>query len=109
VKFLVDAQLPPVLVRWLQNAGHDAEHVQDIGLLTAPDSAIWSYALQVGAAILTKDEDFAARSMDAKRAPIVVWLRVGNSTNPALRSWIDPRLEGIVQLVAQGNRLIEVI
>jgi predicted nuclease of predicted toxin-antitoxin system len=27
MKFLVDAQLPPGLCRWLQARGHEAEHV----------------------------------------------------------------------------------
>ncbi len=30
MRFLVDAQLPPVLARWLCEAGHDARHVEDV-------------------------------------------------------------------------------
>jgi len=40
---------------------------------------------------------------------VIVWLRVGNSSNAALRAWLEPRWPGIAQLVAQGSRLIEVI
>jgi predicted nuclease of predicted toxin-antitoxin system len=40
VKFLVDAQLPPALARWLREAGHEAEHVEDVGLREGSDSAI---------------------------------------------------------------------
>lgn len=109
MKFLIDAQLPPALARWLREAGHEAEHVEDVGLREADDATIWAHALQSGAAIVTKDEDFAARSTRETTAPIIVWLRVGNSTNPALRAWIDARLPGIVQMLSQGNRLIEVI
>ena len=32
MKFLVDAQLPPALARRLREAGHEAQHVEDIGL-----------------------------------------------------------------------------
>jgi len=109
VKFLVDAQLPPALARWLQEAGHEAAHVEDVGLRAADDSAIWAHALQSGAIIVTKDEDFAARAAQAATAPVVVWLRVGNTTNRVLRAWIEPRLAGIVQLAGQSHRLIEVI
>jgi predicted nuclease of predicted toxin-antitoxin system len=35
MRFLIDAQLPPALARWLSSAGHDAEHVADIGLAGA--------------------------------------------------------------------------
>lgn len=109
MKFLVDAQLPPALARWLREAGHEAEHVEDVGLREADDSAIWKHALKTGAAIVTKDEDFAVRSAQAASAPVIVWLRVGNTTNRVLRAWIEPRLPGLVALVDQGSRLVEVI
>jgi len=41
--------------------------------------------------------------------PVVVWLRVGNTSNKALRLWLEPRMAGIVQLIGQGSRLVEVI
>jgi predicted nuclease of predicted toxin-antitoxin system len=106
---LVDAQLPPVLAVWLREAGHEAKHVDDVGLREAEDAAVSAHALQDGLIIMTKDEDFAARSSKAENTPVIVWLRVGNTTNRALRAWIEPRLTGIVQLAEQGNQLIEVI
>ena len=109
MKFLVDAQLPPALARWLHEAGHEAAHVEDVGLRAASDAAIWAHAVQSGAVIVTKDEDFAVRSTRASTAPVIVWLRVGNSTNAALRVWIEARLSAIVQMLGQGNRLLEVI
>jgi predicted nuclease of predicted toxin-antitoxin system len=109
VKFLIDAQLPPALARWLREAGHEAEHVEDVGLREASDSAIWARSLQSGTVIVTKDEDFAARSAQAATAPVIVWLRVGNTTNRALRAWIEPRLPGIAGLLTHGCRLVEVV
>jgi predicted nuclease of predicted toxin-antitoxin system len=41
MRFLIDAQLPPALVRWLTEQGHDAEHVVDCGLAEADDRLIW--------------------------------------------------------------------
>jgi predicted nuclease of predicted toxin-antitoxin system len=61
MRFLVDAQLPPALERWLVAAGHEAEHVADRGMQDASDTAIWDLALQERAVLLTKDEDFAQR------------------------------------------------
>lgn len=109
MKFLVDAQLPPTLASWLREAGYDAEHVEDVGLLHASDGAIWAHALRNDSVIVTKDEDFAARAMRANQAPVIVWLRVGNATNAALRAWFDPRLPGIVTFLQGGSRLVEVI
>src|SRR5204863_464754 len=61
MRFLVDAQLPPALARWLAANGHAAEHVADRQLEAASDAAIWDCALREAAAIITKDEDFALR------------------------------------------------
>ncbi|WP_179045221.1 DUF5615 family PIN-like protein [Sphingobium lactosutens] len=35
MKFLVDAQLPPALCRWLRDRGHDADYVSGIGMIAA--------------------------------------------------------------------------
>ncbi len=109
MKFLVDAQLPPALASWLRDAGHEAAHVEDAGLREGDDRRIWAHAQQTGAVIVTKDEDFAARAQQQSDGPMIVWLRVGNTTNRVLRSWIEPRLPGIVKLVEQGSRLVEVV
>jgi predicted nuclease of predicted toxin-antitoxin system len=42
-------------------------------------------------------------------APVIVWLRVGNTTNRALWAWVEPRLPGISGLLAHGSRLVEVV
>ena len=59
MRFLIDAQLPPALARLLNDRGHVGEHVNDIGLGGSPDRDLWRYALDHGAVIVTKDEDFA--------------------------------------------------
>ena len=111
MKFLVDAQLPPALVRWLREAGHEAIHVDEVGLLNAGDYTIWQYVLQNEFVLLTKDEDFAARSASAgdEPRPVVVWLRVGNTSNRVLRGWIEQRLSAILALIEKNNPLIEVV
>ncbi len=107
--FLVDAQLPPALAQWLREAGLDAAHVHDLGLREATDGRIWAEALRRGAVIVTKDEDFAARAAHDAAGPVVVWLRIGNSTNRSLRAWLEPRMSGIRLLLRQGSRVVEVI
>jgi predicted nuclease of predicted toxin-antitoxin system len=41
MRFIVDAQLPPALARWLAAKGHEAEHVADLQMEAASDAAIW--------------------------------------------------------------------
>jgi predicted nuclease of predicted toxin-antitoxin system len=108
VRFLVDAQLPPALARWLVGAGHDARHVEDVGLREAEDSPIWRYALENQTILITKDEDFADRARRSGNAPGVVWLRIGNVSNRALRRWFMPQLPQVLAWIEQGVRVLEV-
>jgi predicted nuclease of predicted toxin-antitoxin system len=79
MKFLVDAQLPPGLCRWLKARGHEAEHVFDLGLGAATDAAIAGRAAANGAALVSKDQDFLA--LGGAEKPRVLWLRCGNIAN----------------------------
>lgn len=108
MRFLVDAQLPPALARMLASHGHLAEHVGDVGLMEADDSQIWRYALENKAILVTKDEDFSHRLLQGGASPIVIWLRVGNTTRRALIQWFEPLLPKIESMVNLGERLVEV-
>ncbi len=91
MRFLVDEQLPPVLARWLSDGGRPAEHVADVLLGSAPDPAIWDYALSVSAAIVTKDEDFAERRTRSTLGPVVVWVRLPNTRKRDLLKLVRER------------------
>ncbi len=108
MRFLVDAQLPPALARWLSGAGHDARHVEEVGLREAEDSAIWQHALEAGAVLITKDEDFVDRARQCHDAPVVLWLRIGNVSNQALRQWFMPQLPHVLDWIEQGVRVLEI-
>jgi predicted nuclease of predicted toxin-antitoxin system len=108
MRFRIDAQLPPALALLLARHGHTAEHVADIGLRHADDSPIWDYALAYQAIIVTKDEDFPHRMRQGAANPVIVWLRVGNTSRRALLAWFKPLLPQIETLISQGDRLIEV-
>ena len=57
---------------------------------------------------MTKDEDFAVRHMTETSGPQVVWLRIGNSTNPALLQWLEPLWANIIRELRMGQGLVEV-
>lgn len=108
MRFVVDAQLPPALARVLRDSGCDAVAVREIGLRNATDSEIWHYAIQKEAAIITKDEDFAERCLYSQNQPVIVWLRIGNTSNQALTNWLIPLWPAIIGRIQLGDRLIEV-
>ena len=109
IRFLIDAQLPPELVRQLTARGHAAEHVNRIGFGTAGDNAIWQHAIETGATLVTKDEDFAALADRDAAGPQVVWIRIGNISNDALWRALEPQLAEIIQALDAGERVIEVL
>ena len=109
MRFLVDAQLPPALARFLASHGRQAEHVLDIGMARAGDRAIWDYAIRVGAVAVTRDEDFANRIAVDPAEPPIVWIRMGNTTKQALLRWFEPLLPTMSAALAAGEKLIEMV
>jgi predicted nuclease of predicted toxin-antitoxin system len=108
MRFLVDAQLPPALARWLAAQGHEAAHVGDLGMQAASDTAIWDHALASSSAIVTKDEDFAQRKVLADHGPVVVWVRLPNIRRRDLLAWFETVLPDVLAALARGETLIEV-
>ena len=106
--FLVDAQLPPALARWLRDCGYSATAVREMGLREATDTQIWNAARESGSEIITKDEDFAIRSQQKAEGPRIIWLRIGNVSNRALKAWFLPQMPHIISLIERGARLIEI-
>jgi len=109
MRFLVDAQLPPALARWLEAKGYTAAHVLDIGMGDASDLAIWHEASQGRYVIITKDEDFALWRVAATEAvPSVIWLRIGNTRKAELLRWFESLLPDAIASLESGESLIEV-
>jgi predicted nuclease of predicted toxin-antitoxin system len=48
MRFLVDAQRPPALARWIASQGFAAEHVAIVLTPTEPDAEIVEYAVKNG-------------------------------------------------------------
>ena len=106
MKFLVDAQLPPALCRWLEARGHEAMHIAEALPGATPDRLVAAHAARLGMVLVTKDEDFLLRFPPEDY--VLLWLRCGNCTNTALSRWLSPRWEEIERLLAKGERLVEV-
>jgi predicted nuclease of predicted toxin-antitoxin system len=78
VKLLLDENLSPRLVATICSLYPGSTHVEDCGLLAAPDEQVWRFALENGFAIVTKDSDFSERSVLDGCPPKVILLRIGN-------------------------------
>jgi predicted nuclease of predicted toxin-antitoxin system len=106
-KFIVDAQLPPALARYLSSLGEDAIHVLDADMMEAPDSAIWDLALAQQRIIISKDEDFQIRASVTENSPKLIWVRVGNTSKQAILQLFEKQWAQIIQELDNGEPLIE--
>ena len=106
MKFVIDQQLPATLARWFEDRGFEAVHVRDLGMRAAPDPAIWRYAVEHAACVVTKDEDFAIRRAQTS-GPQILWLRVGNATNRVLRAHLDALWPDVVRCLENGEPVVE--
>ena len=107
MNFLVDAQLPPALGRWIAGQGHQDTHVFDLGFHTADDPVIWERANNERAVIDSKDEDFVDHWLLSAEPVQLLWIRKGNCSNRALLDWLDPLWADAVKRLDQGEKFIE--
>ena len=76
MRLLLDANVSPRLVDRLRDAGYDASHVAELGMLTASDEQIFDRAAIDGWVIVTADTDFSMLlALRAAGRPSVVLLR----------------------------------
>lgn len=108
MRFLVVAQLPPLLAQYLVSLGHHAEHVADIGLARGADREIWQYARTNAAILVTKDEDFVTIRALADAGPTVLWVRIGNSTKRVLISRCAAAWPKVLSALERGETVIEI-
>jgi len=59
MRFLIDANMPRSIIALVASLGHEVEFARDVGLAAAPDHEIAERAQATGAALLTRDLDFA--------------------------------------------------
>lgn len=83
MRFLVDANLSPVVAARLRDGGHDAIHVADKGLLTASDQEILDRADDDERVVLSADSDFSTLlAVGRLSKPSFVLLRSADHLTP---------------------------
>jgi len=83
VRLLIEANLSPRVAATLRDAGHEAVHVADIGMLAASDDAILAHAAAAGQVIVSADTDFGELLAVARAVrPSVVLLRSADHLTP---------------------------
>jgi len=98
VKLLFDENLSPNLVIRLADRFPDSCHVREVGLQAADDQGVREYAKSYDLVIVSKDGDIHQRSFLFGAPPKVVWVRVGNWHNEALRIFNEDQFASFLSL-----------
>ena len=97
MKFLVDMGLSPTIVGFLENLGHDAVRVNQLGMATASDEEIIAYATGHDSVVLTVDLDFGdILSHTELRKPSVIIFRLKEPSTEKVQAILEssyPQIE----------------
>lgn len=96
MKLLFDQNISPKLVDCLKDLFPHSVHVQDVGLDEVTDIEIWNHARINDFIIISKDADFAERSLLFGYPPFVIWIRKGNCLT-----------KDVVNILTENHQLIK--
>ena len=107
MKFLVDAQLPRRLARWIRSRGYDALHTLELPAANAtPDQEIIAIADQEQRVIVTKDADFVQSFTVLDKPNRVLLISTGNISNDALETLVKKNFASILKAF-EASRFVE--
>ncbi len=96
MKFLVDMPVSPQLAKWLNEKGHNAVHISDIGLYKTKDKNILEEARKQGRIIITADLDFPQLlAMSRTKDPGIILFKGGNYNEQEMLELLNRVLDNI--------------
>ncbi len=104
MKFIVDAQLPRRLARWLQEKGFDAIHTLDLPARNRTnDDDINALSMAQNRVVISKDSDFYDRFFEKLEPHKLLFLTTGNIPNDDLIALFDKNFDQIVLALTHSN------
>jgi len=103
VKLLLDENLSPQLIEQLSDLYPGSAHVQQCGLGSTDDTAIWEYAKSNGFTIVSKDSDFEGRSILLGSPPKLIWIRARNCTTGEIESLLRAAFSSVKRFVQEDE------
>jgi predicted nuclease of predicted toxin-antitoxin system len=98
MKFLIDAQLPRRLAKWLSEHGHDALHTLDLpDANRTSDAEVTARADREGRVVVTKDADFVDSFTLHHKPKKLLLITTGNISNRELERILLPKIDIIAR------------
>ena len=82
MRLLLDENLSESVLPAIADLYPESLHVRLLGFGGAPDDVVRRLAMEHDCVLVTRDEDFLRLSIVRGAPPKVVWLAVGNCSNP---------------------------
>ncbi len=102
MKFIVDAQLPRRLARFLQDSGFNTIHTLDLPQQNAtPDSGINAISIAEERVVITKDADFVDSFLTIQQPYKLLLIATGNIKNSELEMLFVTYLPKIIDLLTE--------
>jgi predicted nuclease of predicted toxin-antitoxin system len=96
MKFVVHAQLPKRLARWLLARGHDAPHTGDLSAQNrTQDADMTALAFRVQRIVVSKDADFVDSFLIQRRPSKLLPITIGNIGNQAQMHLLERNIREI--------------
>jgi predicted nuclease of predicted toxin-antitoxin system len=109
MKIWVDAQLSPLLARFLDSRfSVEARHVRELHLVGASDPEIFEAARLAEATVLTKDRDFVDLVLRRGCPPHIIWITCGNTSNREMMRLLESTFERACAMLVVGEPIIEI-
>lgn len=100
MKFLVDAQLPVRLARFLRASDHDVIHTRDLPKRNATtDNQINEISIEQERVVITKDSDFVDSFLTINKPYKLLLVTTGNIKNSELEAIFINNLSTLVNLL----------
>lgn len=107
MKFLIDAQLPPVLKYVFHNHGFEAIHTLDLpNANNTSDADIASLASTKDYVVVTKDKDFYNSFLLKRQPKKLILVTVGNTRIKKLKQIFEDNFEALIQAIEKNNLII---
>jgi predicted nuclease of predicted toxin-antitoxin system len=104
MKFLVDAQLPIRLARFLQASGYDAIHTLDLPQRNSTsDTQINEISIRQERVVITKDSDFVDSFLTIQKPYKLLLVTTGNLRNSELEALFVNHLSTLIDLFEQHD------